>query len=145
MVRTPANLSKLQQIQVQQILNEEFCINKGSKPLTIIAKLSISDVREGPYYASTSITKVLHFHHTVLNVIKLTHFSPMSHFYTSWKRQKAFVRKKNIKCLEERVHLSKSSSPNFTSNIEGLLNFYSPWNHQKTGRFLMISGGIEIN
>ena len=26
-----------------------------------------------------------------------------------------------------------------------LINFYSPWNHQKTYGFLMISGKIEVN
>ena len=25
------------------------------------------------------------------------------------------------------------------------MNFYSPWNHQKTYGFLMISGGTEVN
>ena len=29
--------------------------------------------------------------------------------------------------------------------LSELINFYSPWNHQKTYGFLMISGGIEVN
>ena len=29
--------------------------------------------------------------------------------------------------------------------ISELINFYSPWNHQKTYGFLMISGGTEVN
>ena len=31
------------------------------------------------------------------------------------------------------------------SEFMRLINFYSPWNHQKTYGFLMISGGIEVN
>ena len=30
-------------------------------------------------------------------------------------------------------------------NLSELINFYSPWNHQKTVGFLMISGGIKVN
>ena len=40
----------------------------------------------------------------------------------------------------------KGSSRNFTSNIKRIdFNFYSPWSHQKTIGFLMISGGIEFH
>ena len=33
----------------------------------------------------------------------------------------------------------------FLMNLSELIDFYSPWNHQKTIGFLMISGGIEVN
>ena len=29
--------------------------------------------------------------------------------------------------------------------FKGINDLYSPWNHQKTYGFLMISGGIEVN
>ena len=38
------------------------------------------------------------------------------------------------------------SSSNFDSkNLSKIINFYSPWNHQTTFGFLMISGGIEVS
>ena len=43
--------------------------------------------------------------------------------------------------------LSYGSWQNFASDIKlvrELINFYPPWNHQKTLGFLMISGGIEV-
>ena len=33
----------------------------------------------------------------------------------------------------------------YMENLSELINFYSPWNHQKTDGFMMISGGIEVN
>ena len=33
----------------------------------------------------------------------------------------------------------------YSANLGKLINFYCPWNHQKTISFLMILGGIEIN
>ena len=30
-------------------------------------------------------------------------------------------------------------------NLSELIDFYPPWNHQKTYGFLMISGGIKVN
>ena len=44
---------------------------------------------------------------------------------------------------------NQGSSPNFAfnkkANLSELVNFYSPWNNQKTYGFLMISEGIEVN
>ena len=31
------------------------------------------------------------------------------------------------------------------ANLRELINFYSPWAHQKANGFLMISGGTKIN
>lgn len=43
----------------------------------------------------------------------------------------------------------QGSSLNFGSNIKQIkcesINFYSPWNHEKTYGFLTILGGIELN
>ena len=33
----------------------------------------------------------------------------------------------------------------YYANLSELINFYSPWNHEKTVDFLMILGGIEVN
>ena len=30
------------------------------------------------------------------------------------------------------------------THFQPLFHFYTPWKHQKTGRFLMFSGGIEV-
>ena len=40
--------------------------------------------------------------------------------------------------------MSRGSFPNFPSNLNELINFYSLWNHQKTIGFPMISGGITL-
>ena len=32
----------------------------------------------------------------------------------------------------------------YQTNLSELINFYSPWNYQKTIGFMMISGGIEV-
>ena len=95
--------------------------------------------------------------------IKLTH-SSAKHIRSSFLQKQLHINRKKLhfRCLTGfwmrlckrsgmewvkscyNFALAKGSSPNFASSIRQnqVINFYSPWNHQKTIGFLMISGGI---
>ena len=85
----------------------------------------------------------------------LTHFMLLVSFYAPSKQKKMdqslfyfHVTIYNPVKQNGAIDVSKVSS-NFhfwySANLGELINFYYPWNHQKTISFLMILGGIDVN
>ena len=82
---------------------------------------------------------------TMMNANLTTHFSPMFHFYTPWKRQKTqgfLTFSGGIKVRLSALNLVLiSASLTYFSPI--FLYLY-PWRRQKTKVSLTLSGGIEM-
>ena len=63
----------------------------------------------------------------------------------TWINEKHFANKENID-INFDVYFGKKmkSSTNTLTHFRLMLYFYTPWKHPKTGRFLMFSGGVEV-
>ena len=63
------------------------------------------------------------------------------HVVSTWNARGVFVRKKPWKKGYYCLTIANWSLTDFNQ----LISFYTPWKHQKTSDFLMLSGGIERN